>query len=65
MPLMLTVPELGRSSVPIRLSRVDLPEPDGPTMATNSPSSTLRDTPLQACTGGLPKDRCTSVNCRM
>ena len=64
-PSMRTLPEVGRSSVPIRLSRVDFPEPDGPTMATNSPSSTARDTPLQACTGGEPNDRCTSVSSRM
>ena len=31
------VPAVGRSSVPIRCSIVDLPEPDGPTMATSSP----------------------------
>ena len=30
-------PELGRSSVPITCSSVDLPDPDGPTIATSSP----------------------------
>ena len=30
-------PAVGRSRPPIRLRRVDLPEPDGPTMETISP----------------------------
>ena len=33
-----TSPVVGRSSVPMMCSSVDLPEPDGPTMATSSPS---------------------------
>ena len=52
-PPMHTLPEVGLSSVPIRFSRVDFPEPEGPTMATNSPSSTLRDTPLQLAFGDV------------
>src|ERR1035437_6715086 len=35
-------------------SRGDLPQPDGPTTATNSPSSTRRSTPLSAGTSTLP-----------
>ena len=30
------------------LSKVDLPQPDGPIMATNSPSSTVKDTLFKA-----------------
>ena len=36
------------------LSIVDLPEPDAPMIATNSPSSTETDTPSSACTGSSP-----------
>ena len=36
-PSMRTAPEVGRSRPPIRLSSVDFPEPDGPTMETISP----------------------------
>jgi hypothetical protein len=41
-------PEVGLSSKPRMLSKVDLPQPDGPMMATNSPSSTVKDTLLSA-----------------
>ena len=34
---------------------VDLPEPDGPMSATNSPSSTVRDTPRSASTTVSPR----------
>ncbi len=37
MPVMRTVPLVGRSNVPIRCNNVVLPEPDGPTTPTNSP----------------------------
>ena len=33
---------------------VDLPEPDGPTIATNSPFSIVRSTPFSASTFTLP-----------
>ena len=36
-PSTLTSPDVGRSRPPIRLSSVDLPEPDGPMMETISP----------------------------
>ena len=39
-----TPPVVGRSSAPMMLSRVDLPDPDGPTTARYSPSSTVRST---------------------
>ena len=38
-------PLVGRSSAPSRLSSVDLPEPDGPTIATSSPRAIRRSTP--------------------
>ena len=34
---------------------VDLPEPDGPMMATNSPSPMVRSTPASACTAAVPE----------
>ena len=33
---------------------VDLPEPEGPMMATNSPRSIEKDTPASACTFASP-----------
>src|SRR5262245_55345265 len=45
MPSTSTWPELGVSTPPMMCSSVDLPEPEGPTMATNSPFSTLKLTP--------------------
>jgi hypothetical protein len=36
-PLKTRRPELGRSRSPMRFMSVDLPDPDGPMMATNSP----------------------------
>ena len=41
-PVMRTVPLVGLSRVPIRCSSVDLPDPDGPTMAASSPAATAR-----------------------
>jgi hypothetical protein len=52
-PSNLTSPRSGRSKPAITLSRVDLPQPDGPTMATNSPSRTSKLTP--STTGSAPK----------
>src|SRR5437870_9290962 len=43
-------PPVGRSSPATRLSRVDLPLPEGPMMATNSPAPTARSTPASALT---------------
>ena len=39
-----TEPEVGLSTPPRMCSRVDLPLPDGPTMETNSPRLTVRET---------------------
>src|SRR6476646_7439092 len=41
-------PELGRSRHPIRLTRVDLPEPEGPMTASHSPGATSRETSSRA-----------------
>ena len=49
-PAIRTVPEVARSSVPITCNSVDLPEPDGPTIAHSSPSATAKSTPRSACT---------------
>src|SRR5947208_15767640 len=38
----------------MRCMRVDLPEPDAPMMATNSPASTSRETPARARTSTSP-----------
>ena len=42
------LPAVGRSSAPIRFSSVLLPHPDGPVTATNSPSSTRKETSTSA-----------------
>jgi hypothetical protein len=47
-------PDVGRSSPPIKLSKVDFPEPDGPTMETISPRSMWRFTWSSATTWRLP-----------
>jgi hypothetical protein len=41
-PLMITVPRLGRLSPVASFMKVLLPQPEGPTMAMNSPSPTFR-----------------------
>ena len=51
-PVILTVPAVGRSRLPITCSSVVLPDPDGPTTATNSPAHTVRLTSRSAVTGG-------------
>ena len=49
-----TVPDVGASRPPARVSRVDLPEPDGPITATSSPACAAKDTALSACTSVSP-----------
>ena len=44
----LSIEEVGVSNPPIMFSKVDLPLPEVPTMATNSPSSMDRVTPSNA-----------------
>ena len=53
-PSRYTLPEVGVSSPPSRLSRVLLPEPDSPTTATNSPLGTEKLTFFKACTAVSP-----------
>jgi hypothetical protein len=47
-PLTMTLPSLGRISLVKSLMMVDLPDPEGPTKKTNSPSSMRSVTPLRA-----------------
>ena len=48
-------PAVGRSSRPIRLSSVLLPEPDGPIMAANSPGASARSMPCSTSVSiGVP-----------
>ena len=46
-PLIMTRPAVGRISPVRSLMMVDLPEPDGPTRNTNSPSSMVKEMPVQ------------------
>ncbi len=46
-------PDEGVISPPRIRRKVDLPQPDGPTMQTNSPSGTSRLKSWRACTGPL------------
>src|SRR6202161_1331334 len=50
-------PELGASRPETMLSRVDLPQPDGPTMVTIEPSGTSSDTPRTASTAPRSRGR--------
>ena len=52
-PATVISPSSGVSSPATRLSRVDLPQPEGPIRATNSPSPTVRSTPRSALTGAF------------
>ncbi len=47
-PFSTTRPVVGVSSSPMRLSRVDLPEPDWPMTEANSPASIVNDTSCRA-----------------
>ncbi len=44
----------GVSRQPMRFIRVDLPEPDGPMIATYSPRSMAMDTPFRAWISSSP-----------
>src|SRR6266403_973234 len=48
------LPELGESRQPIRFISVDLPDPEGPMMATYSPLRISTSTPRSACTCSAP-----------
>ena len=41
----------------MRLSSVDLPEPDGPMSASNEPTGTSRSRPLSTSTASLPRQK--------
>ena len=56
-----TLPSVGRSRVPATASSVDLPEPEGPVTATNSPAATESVTSRRAKTGGVAA--CCLVTC--
>src|SRR5262245_13989615 len=51
-PSMTTAPESGRTNPAIMFMSVVLPQPDGPTIATNSPSRTVKLT--SSTTGSAP-----------
>src|ERR1019366_996972 len=53
-------PSVGESRQPMIAMSVDLPEPEGPTRATNSPAETVRSMPQSACTA-MPFDPKTFV----
>src|SRR6185436_17127416 len=53
-PSIATVPALTPSSPATMRNRVDLPQPDGPTTTTSSPSATAQLTPCTTSRG--PKD---------
>ena len=53
-PAMRTLPEVGVSRPAMQCRRVDLPEPEGPMMATNSPRPTARLAESRAMTWALP-----------
>ena len=49
-PSISIAPPLRGSRPAMALSRVDLPQPEGPTKLTNAPSSTVKDTSRTAST---------------
>src|SRR6476620_1397273 len=53
-PSMMMLPLVGLSKPPSKCNSVDLPQPDGPIIATNSPSPTSKDKPLRAGTSSFP-----------
>ena len=53
-PSMRTVPLSGRSSPPMMLSSVVLPDPERPDSATSWPRSMVSETPRSACTAAAP-----------
>ena len=56
-PTTRTLPASGRSSPARTLRNVDLPQPDGPVRATNSPHRTTRSAPRRARTGAASRRR--------
>src|SRR6202795_3097321 len=56
-PLTSAKPALGCNKPDTTLSKVDLPQPDGPTMVTMEPSGTSSDTPRTASTAPRSRGR--------
>ena len=54
LPATSTMPDVGVSTQPIRLSSVVLPLPEGPAMEMKSPATTSSVTPRSAGTTTLP-----------
>ena len=54
LPPTIALPEVGESKPAIKLSREDLPEPDAPSNATNSPEGMFSETPSTARIVELP-----------
>ena len=54
---MRTSPSVTLSSPQIMRSKVDLPQPEGPTNTTNSPSATSKLTPWMTCGAGEALDQ--------
>src|SRR5882762_1052879 len=64
-PPISTVPALGLSSPATMLSRVDLPQPDGPTSTVNSPLSMSRSIPFNTSRLAYRFDRARMLNAAM
>ncbi len=66
-PSIRTVPDVGRRSAPIIVSRVVFPDPDGPMMSVISPASVSKVTPSTARTSvrPLPKTFVSSAHLEM
>ncbi len=58
-------PAVGWSSPAISPSRVDLPLPDGPAMATNCPAGTSSDTSVSTSTARPPLVRRMDSDCTL
>ena len=50
------MPDVGESSAPIRFNKVDLPLPEGPIIAINSPESILMSTLSRAIVSKPPPE---------
>ncbi len=64
-PSTVTVPEFGRSSPAIAMSKVDLPEPDGPVSPTASPRAMVKETFFRIWTRAAPRPRLKSMSSNM
>ena len=62
-PSISTLPEVGRSKPANKASSVDLPLPEGPTMATESPAAISSDTPSSTVSGSPPEVRRFTRSC--